>query len=328
VDGWPDGEREVMRTRVLSPVALFCLLVLFFAVRGHPESPAAVATEPVPPISWDRPARLDRSGDDLFWTVTGRLGAGTPVGTVHRSHNDVLTVAYRTFGASLGDVAGGRFVVANDFARGVSRIELLGGGVLATGPLIGDRDLLLAGGGLYWADERGVRAMPAGGGPVRTLARSAAIRRVALDRGRVYFAEGNTVRSVSASGGAVRTEVTGHDMVTALAVGDGAIYFSELGAGVRRRADVFRTAAPGRVVSEVTLTGRRVTWVDCTEARDDCLIHAYADGVDRSVAAGAGVHDVQDDGITVVYAGSAGIRRQVIGGSQQIGRLQSRTMTS
>jgi hypothetical protein len=311
-----------MRVHVTSPIALVCLALLFFFARGHavPAAPApAVSVAVSPPITWEQADRLDTSGDDLFWTATRRFRSGVTLATVHRAHGDAVTVVYRELGVSFGDVADGRFVVVNDYLRGVSRIKRFDqGGTLATSErLIGRRDLLTDGTALYWADEAGVHTVAVGGGAVRTLARSAAVRFVALDGDRLYFAAGNVVRSVGTGGGPVRTEVVGQETVTALAVQRGELYWSELGAGIRQRGGFFRSAVPGRVVTELSVAATRVLWVDCSAAGSDCLVRAYAGGGISGFEAGAGAHDVQDDGVRVVYAGPGGVTRHVLSGPRQ-----------
>jgi len=317
-----------MRNHVTAPAtaAALCLVVLLFFVRGHAGPPAPVVIAPAaapPPISGERPDRLDRSGDDLFWTTTGRLGSGTPVATVSRARGDVVTVVRREFGVSFGDVADGRFVVVNNFLRGSSRIERLGDGsaVAASPGLIGLRDLGTDGTSLFWADEAGIHTVPVGGGVVRTPARSPAVGVVTLDGGRLYFAAGNEVRSVGIDGGRVRTEVSGRATVTALAVRGGRVYWSELGSGIRGRGGFFPSPAPGRVVTEITTNAARVTWVDCTAAGDDCRVRAYADGVTRSISTGAGTHDMQDDGVSVAYAGAGGVSRRLLAGPGRSARF-------
>ena len=292
---------EGMRNHITAPIAAVCLVVLILFTRGH-ASPPLPEPGGSPPISQDRADRLDRSGDDLYWTVTGRLGTGTPVTAVHRTHGEIIR---REFSVSFGDLAGGRFVVVNDYLRGASWIERFDNGVtVAAGqPLIGLRDLLTDGAALYWADDAGLRSAPVGGFAVRTLTRASAIGVVALDGGRLYFTVGNEVRSV----GRVRTEIIGRSTVTAVAVRDGHLYWSELGAGVRQRGGYLHSAVPGRVVTEVSVTGARVVWVDCTPAGDECRVSAYADGVTRSIATGSGTHDVQDDGTSIAYAGNGGV---------------------
>jgi hypothetical protein len=305
-----------MRIHVTSPIALVCLVVLFLFARGHagPAAPAPAVSMPASaPITWERADRLDQSGDDLFWTVTRRFRSGATLATVHRAHGDAVTVVYREIGVSFGDVAGGRFVVVNDYLHGISRIKLLDRGVtLATSErMIGGRDLLTDGAALYWADEAGVHSVAVGGGAVRALARSAAVRYLALDGDRLYYADGNVVRSVGTGGGPARTEVAGRETVTALAAAGGRLYWSELGAGIRERGGFLRSAVPGRVVTEVSVSAARVVWVDCSVDGSDCLVRASAGG---GFEAGAGAHDVQDDGARVVYAGAGGVTRQVLSG--------------
>ena len=321
-----------MRIHIAAPIALVFLIVLFLYVRGHAVSPTPVPVVSVatpPPITRDKADRLDRSGDDLFWTTTRRFGSGASLATVSRAHGGAVTVVYREFGVSFGDVAGGRFVVVNDDLRGVSRIKLIDRSVtLATSErLIGRRDLLTDGAALYWADDAGVHAVAVGGGNVRTLARSAAVGSVALDGDRLYFTAGNVVHSVGTGGGPARTEVVGRQTVTALAAQDGKLYWSELGAGIQQRGGSFRSAAAGRVVTELSIAATRLVWVDCSTAGTGCLIHAYSDGRTSAFEAGPGIHDVQDDGTTVVYAGPGGVARHVLTGPRP-SRVTSRSVAS
>jgi len=311
-----------MRIHITSPIALVCLIVLFLYVRGHavsrqPAAPAptgSVAT--APPITREQPERLDRSGDDLFWTTTRRLGAGPSIALVRRAHDDTVTTVYREFGVWFGDIAGGRFVVVNDDLRGVSRIRLIDRGVtLATSMWpIGRRDLLTDGTALYWADAAGVRAVSIRGGTVRTLARAADVRSLALDGGRLYFAAGTVVRSVGTGGGRARTEAIGRATITALAARGGRLYWSELGAGIRQHGGFLRSAAAGRVVTELSAAGTRLVSVDCATSGTDCLVRAYSDDGSSAFEAGPGAHDVQDDGVAVVYAGPGGVTRRLLMG--------------
>jgi hypothetical protein len=318
-----------MRIHIAAPIALVFLIVLFLYVRDHAVSPAPVPVVSVPtppPITREQADRLDRSGDDLFWTTTRRFGSGASLATVSRAQGDAVTVVYREFGVSFGDVAGGRFVVVNDDLRGVSRITLIDRGVtLAISErLIGRRDLLTDGAALYWADDAGAHTVAVGGGNVRTLARSAAIRSVALDGDRLYFTAGNVVRSVGTGGGPVRTEVVGRETMTALAARDGKLYWSELGAGIQQRGGSVRSAVAGRVVTELSVAATRLVWVDCSASGGDCLVSAYSDGGTSAFQAGPGTHDVQDDGITVVYAGQGGVARHVLTGPRP-SRVTSRS---
>ena len=307
-----------MRIHVTSPIALVCLIVLFPYVRGHAVShlPAAPARSmaPAPPIAREPPDRLDSFGDDLFWTTTRRIGGGPSIALVHRAHGDTVTTVYREFGVWFGDVAGGRFVVVNDDLRGVSRIKLIDRGVtLATSMRpIGRRDLLTDGTTLYWADAAGIRAVAVRGGTVRTLARAADVRALALDGDRLYFAAGTVIRSVGTGGGRARTEATGRATITALAARGGALYWSELGAGIRQRVGYLRSAVPGRVVTELSATGTRLVSVDCAVSGADCMVRAYSAGGSAAFEAGPGAHDVQDDGIAVVYAGPGGVTRRLL----------------
>ena len=306
-----------MRVPATSPLVLVCLVVLVLYVRGHSHAPApapVVGVAAAPPITREPADRLDLAGDDLFWTTTRRYGSGPAVATVHRAHGDTVSTAYREFGVRFGDVAAGRYVVVNDDLRGVSRIRRIDrGGTLATSAgLIGGRDLLADGTALYWADDAGVRTVAVAGGPVRTLARSAAVRFVALDGDRLYFAAGNVIRSVGTSGGPARREAVARTAVTGLAAADGRLYWSELGGGIRQRDGVLRAAVAGRVVTELSATGTRLIWVECAASGSDCLIRAYAGGGIGGFEAGPGVHDIQDDGSTVVYTGPGGVARHVL----------------
>jgi hypothetical protein len=160
-------------------------------------------------LATSSPAGLDQSNGNLYWTsnTTSTQGGKTVyTSSVWRASKSNMpgqeTLLYQetgtkpvAFGAiKWAEVNGAynAYFVAN-YAGGISKIEevsLSGGNAttLKKSPAqIGDRDLVTDGTHLYWADAKGIREMPIGGGMVKTLAKGTTFQAVALDSKDVYY---------------------------------------------------------------------------------------------------------------------------------------------
>lgn len=308
----PARHREAMLVRRFAPslftVAAVAVIIAYAAIVDTRTRPPAAAPPPAaPPAAY---ARLIRAGGTLYWTVNRgdehSVYAMTPPGRprlLYREHGDV------TFGAlaSLPRPA----IVVDDVATRSSQIRLLPtwpgapARILATTSPIGPGDLLTDGSRLLWADDRGLRTVPAAGGPVRVLVREHGVGDVALARGRLFYASGRTVRSVALTGGLPRTEVRATNTITALCVDD-RIYWSELGVTVQSAGHTHWTGAGGHHTTGISCTGPRLAWSDCPPGHTPCQILVQDEAGMTGFAAGPETHDLHDNGTTTAYLDADG----------------------
>jgi hypothetical protein len=197
--------RPFGRARSVRLIAI-AVLVQAAAVAAVATPAWATTTE----LAASSPAGLIQSTANLYWTsnTTSTQGGQTVyTSSVWRASKSNMpgqeTLLYQETGTkpvSFGaikwaevDGAYNAYFVAN-YAGGVSKIKevSLSGGDFATtlkkSPAeIGDRDLVTDGTHLFWADAKGIREMPIGGGMVKTLAKGTTFQAVALDSKDVYY---------------------------------------------------------------------------------------------------------------------------------------------
>jgi hypothetical protein len=302
---------------LLQSVAAVVLIVACAAVvqtRRHTPTGSPPSASPPPAVF----ARLIRAGGTLYWTVNQgeehSVYAMTPPGRprlLYREHGDVAFGAL----ASLPRLV--VVVVVDELATGSARIQLLplppGGPArtLATSRRIGPGDLLTDSSRLLWADGRGLQAMPAAGGPVRTLAREDDVRDLAVAGGRLYYVSGRTVKSVAVIGGAPTTEVHGANNITALCVSD-RIYWSELGVTVQSAGQTHWTGRDGHYTTDISCAGSRLVWSDCPASHTGCRVLVQHGGSAGGFAAGPEPRDLDDDGATTAYLNANGPNVRIV----------------
>jgi hypothetical protein len=277
-----------MPPRRVAAVVVIVTLVIAAAVvvRGRPPAQA-----PPPPAAFGRLVRADGT---LFWTVNRgdehSVYAMTPPGPPRLLHREHGGMAF----AALVARPSPAFVIHE--TAGSSSIHVLSPArrILAPRP-IGGSDLLVAGSHLLWADDRGIRSMPAGGGTIRTLVREMGVGDLALGRGRLFYvADGRTVRSVAVTGGVPKVELRAANTVTAICVGD-RLYWSELGVTVRSKGRVHWT---GRLTTALSCSPNRLAWSDCPPRHGPCRV-LVEDG--RSFRTGAWPRDIDDNGVDFAH---------------------------
>jgi hypothetical protein len=256
-----------------APTALALLVTCAVLVHVR-NAPAPVA------VGRSAPIRLDRAGDEFYWTES------TETVAVVRARDRVLHKADGrrvTFGA-VAVLGGDLFLVVNDRAAPFSRIEripLRGGRaevIAADLPPIGQGDLITDGRSLYWADAEGVRAATDADG-VHTVLEEPAVQDVEVAGGRLYFATGRFVRSLDVGGGLLRTEVAAANTITSMCVrlgGTPAVFHIELGVALSGPDGTRWLAAPSHIADNLTCSPTRLYWSDCQQAR--CRVYAYAAG--------------------------------------------------
>lgn len=299
---------------LLTAVAAVVLVVTCAVVlqtRRHPPTGSPPSAPPSAVFT-----RLIRAGGTLYWTVNQgdehSVYAMTPPGRprlLYREHGDIAFGAL----ASLPQLA----VVVDEFATGSSLIKLLPlrtgdpARTLAAPRRIGPGDLLTDGSRLFWADDRGLRAMQARGGPVGTLVREDGVGDLALARGRLHYVSGRTVKSIAVTGGTSRTELSAANNITTLCISD-RIYWSELGVTVQSVGWTHWAAVRGHYTTGISCAGSRLVWSDCPASHADCQMLAQSGGGTGGFAAGTEPHDLDDDGITTAYLNTDGPNVRVV----------------
>jgi hypothetical protein len=289
-------------------------------------------------VSFTGPERLVQSTGNLYWTANVLNEFGRSTSTVYRtgkldrpgqehalyrlSHGGEIHFGALTY-AQVGTWYG--YVVVNDRSTSrsqIRRVPLAGGPAvtLTTSPRsIGGRDLTTDGRTLFWADEGGLRSMPIGGGPVRTLVAGAGITSVGLDATSIYFTAGTTVRRVPQGGGATTLVVSAPSAVTALFVERNLgtiVYWGERNGSVKSRVagttgtTVHQGPTTGRHVRSVTSPGAPVLWTDCSSAGNACRTVRRSGGTTRVLAGGqVGASDVQTDGARAFWGTASRVLR-------------------
>jgi hypothetical protein len=290
---------------------------------------AAAAAARITQLSDSPASRLVQSTGNLYWTSNGEgFNGGSGVYRAPKSNTPGQEIQLYAedynppqpepnYGAitwaKVGDEYYGYFVVDytppnSSPTTSVIKVVPLSGGsaeVLVTAPaLIGyTRDLVTDGSSLCWADAQGIRSVPVGGGPIRTLASGTTFVHLAMLGSTVYYPSGHTISpfsseailSVPATGGPA-TPVAAADpdtTVTAICVAavrpeteftarvgqpepptlDDVVVFWGQDNGVvkgsfRGTVTPYQETVPGLNVITVCWTGSRLLWSDTYPSTD------------------------------------------------------------
>lgn len=284
-------------------LVIACAAILQMQRHAYTGPPPAAAS----PVDF---ARLVRAGGTVYWTVNQGVEhsvyAMTPPGParlLYREHG----------GTAFGALAPPPHlaVAVDEPATATSRIQLLprwpGGPVrsLTTPRPIAIGDLLTDGSQLFWADDRGVRATLAAGGPVRTLVRDDAVGDLAVARGRLFYVTGRAVRSVALGGGEARTEVRAANNITALCVSD-RIYWSELGVTVQSAGRAHWVGVGGHYTTDIACARSRLVWSDCPPTNTGCQVIVRQGATVGGFTTGPQPRDLDDNGVDIAYVDGGG----------------------
>lgn len=291
------------------------------------EHGTAVAAAGITQLSDSPASRLIQSTGNLYWTSNGE-GFNGGSGIYRASKSNTPGQEIQLYGenpnppepepnygaitwAKVGDEYYGYFAAnytpPNSPTTSVIKVVPLSGGsaegfVTAPAPIY-DSDLVTDGSSLCWADAQGIRSVPVGGGPIRTLASGTKFVHLAMLGSTVYYPSGNTIPafsseailSVPAVGGpATPVAVADPDTkVTAICVAavpleaeftakagqpepptldDVAVFWGQdngvVKGSLRGTVTTYQEAVPGLNVITVCWTGNRLLWSDAYPSPD------------------------------------------------------------
>jgi hypothetical protein len=295
-------------------------------------------------VAYSSPNDLIASTGNLYWTskIYDEFGPDTSVvwraGKNNVPGNEIAL--YREYGDDryFGDIVYanpgafyGYFVANYQTAGGwisqIKRVSLTGGPatVIANSPgLVGTRDLVTDGSTLFWVDTGGIRSVPLGGGPVRTLrGEGAYITRLRVDGPYIYFSEEYLILRMPKSGGSEEVVARTNGKVTALYVNSssGKLLWGEQGGAVMQGPldphlhwiISYQAPSPGRDVTSVGWDGSRVLWSDCLQpGNTNCTVKEWDGGRTITLSSGhVGVGHLQWDATSMYWGDVSYIMKYV-----------------
>jgi hypothetical protein len=279
-----------------------------------------------------------QSTGNLYWVVNTINEFGPSSSSVYRAAKTgqpgTERLLYRENGRSFfGDLAyakvGGIWygyvsVRDNQPNERIVRFRLDGGGqprtVVTSANRIGD--LKSDGASLFWADNKGIRAITLTGGGVRTLVSGRDFDQVqlALSSSRLFYALGQQVRYVGKTGGTTTRFTTTSSEITALHVtvspfGTTKVYWGERSGVVASKgltgvSTIWQKAQTGRYTTSVSFDGARVLWSDCPANGLQCAVRFRSGNVTTTMAKNLDfAHEIQGDRLRTFWADGDGLKR-------------------